>query len=115
MLLSHTSLPRAVDDNSKSSTGLKSKKNDPSSILEPESSPTVRPIVPRGRGGKGKRLRETADDLMPGPGAATSMDDDGSRKRNADEMGSISEGNVSSKVQKTDGPLPDTEKSGGQN
>jgi hypothetical protein len=53
--------------------------------------------------------------LMPGPGAATSMDDDGSRKRNADEMGSISEGNVSSKVQKTDGPLPDTEKSGGQN
>jgi hypothetical protein len=105
----------AIDDSSNRSAGSKSKNNDRPSILESESSPTVRPTGPRGRGGKGKRLREIADDLMPGPGAATSMEGDGSRKRNADEIGSASEGDISSKTQKTDGPFPDTEKSDGQN
>jgi hypothetical protein len=101
---------QALDDNSNRSTGSKPKPND--SISGP--SPPSPPRVPRGRGGKGKRLREIADDLMPGPGAATSMEE-GSRKRNADEIGGENGGEQGSKSQKTDGPIPDTEKSGGQN
>ncbi|KAL3942049.1 MAG: hypothetical protein SGARI_000394, partial [Bacillariaceae sp.] len=94
---------QTLDDNSNRSSGSKSKPN------ESTSAPASPPRAPRGRGGKGKRLREIADDLMPGPGAATSMDD-GSRKRAADEI-SGNDGDSSSKAQKTDGPFPDTEKS----
>lgn len=101
---------QSLDDNSNRSTGSKSKNIDPS-----ESPPPTRTVVPRGRGGKGKRLREIADDLMPGPGAATSMEADGSRKRNADEMATNTEGDSSSKSQKLDGSLPDKETSSGEN
>jgi Bromodomain/TAZ zinc finger len=106
---------QSLDDNSNRSSESKSKNNDSLNQASDSPLPTLaRATGPRGRGGKGKRLREIADDLMPGPGAATSMDGSGSRKRNVDDIGAASEGEAL-KSQRTDGPLPDTEKSGGLN
>jgi hypothetical protein len=108
------SISQPLDDNSGRSTGSKSKQNNLSQATP------ARAAGPRGRGGKGKRLRDIADDLMPGPGAALSINSSGadgglSLKRSADEMSGNNEGDSSSKAQKTDndGPAPDTEKSGG--
>lgn len=111
------SLP--LNDNSDRSSGSKSKRR-----TLPKVSPAGgRGMGPRGRGGKGKRLREIADDLMAvsGEGSASFRSDAeavaqsvvSAKKRTADEISGDLEGEQSSKSAKTDGPSPDTERSGG--
>jgi hypothetical protein len=75
----------------------------------------------RGRGGKGKRLRDIADDLLPAESAAVvraggsislpSADGDSSRKRSAGEVAD-GEDEPAQKTSKTDWSAPDAEKSG---
>jgi hypothetical protein len=112
-------ISQQLDDNSNRSTGSKSKRRTSASDASASNAAPRTPMGPRGRGGKGKRLREMADDLMPGPGAATSFDgtlDIGSsNKRSSDDMDGDNEGEPLSKLQKmdSDAPAPDTEKSSG--
>lgn len=101
---------------------------DKSDSKDENSVPKVRPSPglsrgkgARGRGGKGKRLRDIADDLLPAESAAAVRaggsisfpipDGDSSRKRSADEIAD-GEDEPTQKTSKIDWSAPDADKSG---
>lgn len=111
------SISQPLSDNSDRSNGSKSKRR------TSRAAPTGgRGMGPRGRGGKGKRLREIADDLKAissegnslaiSSAEAVAQSGLSARKRSADEISGEQEGDQFTQSA-TDGPAPDTERSGG--
>lgn len=103
-------MSQPLDDGSERSTGSKRRTMNSNIGSKPVVS---RGKGARGRGGKGKRLRDIADDLGSA-GATLSATDAFSiqfKKRGADQLGGDGDDEPASKVQKGDDPTPDSEKS----